>query len=80
MSINTENTSIQFKHFNAGDPEEAIEDEFDIAAVREKASKKKKTKDLQLNQVEELKDRLGKHAIELEKLFGKKRGMRVEED
>lgn len=53
--------------------------QFDLGALKEKKNKKK-SKDLQLNQVEDLKDRLGKHAAELEKLFGRKKGMAIEQD
>ena len=35
---------------------------------------------MQLNQVEDLKDRLGKHAAELEKLFGRKKSMNLEDN
>lgn len=41
---------------------------------------KKKNEDLQLNQVEELKDRLARHAAELEKLFGKKKGLNIDDE
>lgn len=56
-----------------------LDAEYDINQVKQK-KKKKKAKELQLNQVENLKDRLGKHAAELEKLFGVKRSANLGEE
>ena len=53
--------------------------EYDVKQIQKK-KKKKKSKDLQLADVENLKDRLGRHAAELESLFGKKRGAKLEEE
>ena len=73
--------SIKFKHQNKRDvEEELIEANGDINLIKQVQKAKKKKEDLQLNQVEELKDRLGRHAAELEKLFGKKKGLSIEDD
>jgi len=47
VSINTDNTSIQFKHFNATDPEdELLEAEFDLEQIKEMKKRPNNREDL----------------------------------
>lgn len=76
MSINAEAEFFTIRHMGR---EEDDDEELDLQMDEDakllglrKKKKKRRTKDLQLPQVEDLKDRLQKHLIEIQKLVGRK--------
>lgn len=75
VSINTESESFTFRHMGREeDDDEELNQQMndDAKKLGRKKKKRKKNKDLQLPQVEDLKDRLQKHLIEIQKLVGRK--------
>lgn len=75
VSINTEAESFTFRHMGREeDDDEDLDNQMneDAKKLGKRKKKTKKNKDLQLPQVEDLKDRLQKHLIEIQKLVGRK--------
>ena len=78
VSINTELSSFLYRHTGEADDDADLNDPTvanDPAKAQDlKKKKKKKKKDLSVNQVEDLKSNLQKHLVEINNLFGKRRG------
>ena len=75
VSLNTESSSFLFRHQGRNEQDSDGEDQrqvIDAEVLQKPKKKKKKNRDITLNQVEDLKDNLAKHLREINKLFGKK--------
>ena len=75
VSINAESEFLTIRQMGreeSDDEELEIKMEEDAQKLGGKKKKRNKTKDLQLPEVEDLKDRLQKHLIEIQKLVGRK--------
>jgi len=74
ISINTQSSSFLFRHQGRDEAEEEREKAlYDPEHAKKKPKKpKKKKNDITVNKVEDLKENLGKHLQQLNKLFGKK--------
>jgi hypothetical protein len=75
VSINAEAESFTIRHMGReedDDEELDVQMDEDSKKIGRKRKKRKKTQDLQLPEVEDLKDRLQKHLIEIQKLVGRK--------